>query len=102
MSFEKWHEWWQIRAAVATYIGLYNFEQRVMKIIMSRNSCNFCIERDDGEHVEISCFDDAERGVWGMTYKLRYAEDTVAEDDNDAPYNTTTTNKLKRKRSEID
>ncbi len=37
---------------------------------------NFCIDEDPSRicHVELSHFDDAERGVWGMSYKLRYSD----------------------------
>jgi hypothetical protein len=57
-------------------IGLYKFEQRVLKMI--RHSYNFCIEEEPSRvcHVEFSSFEDPERGMWGMTYKTRYS-DTV-------------------------
>jgi hypothetical protein len=58
---------------------------------MSTHSFNFCINEDPSHvrHVELSCFDDPERGVWGMTYKTHYSETTVAEAPN-------TTHKRKR------
>ena len=47
---------------------------------MSRQSFNFCIDEDLSrvQHVELSCFDDPERGVWGMTYNTRYSETAEA------------------------
>ena len=60
-------------------------------------SINLRIERNDSEHshVEISCFNDPESGVWGMTYKLHCPEANVAETPNN------TTKKLKRKRDHL-
>jgi hypothetical protein len=49
---------------------------------MSRRSINFCIDEDASRYVEISIFDDAERGEWGMSYKLHHPDAVEAADSS--------------------
>ena len=39
-----------------------------------RRTLNFCIDEDGARHVEASCFDDPDSGVWCMSYNIRYSE----------------------------